>query len=120
MKITTASILLSILSLVLIWRSFISIKRETMGIRSGIAWILMWGSIGFFSLFPELLNKAMALSQMKNRMFFILIFAVFILFVLVFNLSSQIDNLQRNIIKLAREIAKINYQIENNKKEDKD
>jgi hypothetical protein len=55
---------------------------------------------------------AMRLAQMKNRMFFILVLAVFILFALVFDYASQIDNMHRSLRKLAREIAIINYKLE--------
>ena len=120
MKITILGILILVLSIVLILRSLLNIKRETMGFRSGVIWILMWSGIGFFSIFPEFLNRTMVMVQMKNRVLFILIIAVCVLFTIVFNLASKMDNIQQNLTKLAREIAIANYKLEsgdNNKDE---
>ncbi|MFC1812825.1 DUF2304 family protein [Thermodesulfobacteriota bacterium] len=114
MKITILGVLIFILSLVLIGRSLWNIKHEKMGFRSGIIWVLMWAGIGFFSIFPEFLDKTMLLVQMKNRMLFILIIAVCVLFTIIFNLASRMDNIQRDLTKLAREIAIVNYKLENN------
>ena len=83
-----------------------------MGIRSAIVWLLMWFGIGFFSLFPSLLNSIMRLAQMENRMFFILVLAVFLLFALVFNLSSRIDKMQTTLAKLIQEMAIMNYRMD--------
>lgn len=113
MKITSISLLFSFLSLSAIVYTLNNLKKESMGIRSAIVWLLLWIAIGFFILFPSLLDSAMRLAQMENRMFFILIVAVFILFALVFNLSSKIDKLQRSLGKLVQEIAIMNYRMEN-------
>ena len=88
-------------------------RREVTGLRSGLTWISLWIGIGFFSLFPGLLNSAMRLAQMENRMFFILLLAVFILFAIVFNLSSRLEKMQKNFAKIVRETSLINYKIEN-------
>lgn len=118
MKLSSITILFFVVSCFSIWRILLRIKRENIGIRSGVIWILVWAGIGLFSIFPELLHTAMRLAQMKNRMYFILILAVFILFALLSNLASRMDNMQRNITKMAREIAKINYTIRSKDKSD--
>lgn len=112
MKITSISLLFSFISLLAISFILNSLRRESMGIRSAIVWLLLWSGIGFFILFPSLLNSVMRLAQMENRMFFILVLAVFILFALVFNLSSRIDKVQRTLAKLVQEMAIRNYKIE--------
>lgn len=95
------------------------IKNETIGFRSALIWILLWLGIGFFSLFPGLLNWFTQLAQMEVRIFFILVIAVFILFALVFSLHTKIDRMQRNLEKLAQEIALINYKITKKEKHEK-
>ena len=116
MKVTILGVFILFLSIVFVGRTFWNVKRETIGFRSGAIWILMWTGIGFFSIFPEFLNRAMLVVQMKNRMFFILIIAVCVLFTLVFSIASRMDNIQRNLTKLAREIAIVNYKLENSDK----
>ena len=111
MKISSMTLFFSLLSLLAIWYTLNSLKKESMGIRSAVAWLLLWFGIGFFSLFPSLLNSVMRLSQMENRMFFILVLAVFILFALVFNLSSRIDRMQTTLARLVQEMAIMNYKV---------
>jgi hypothetical protein len=118
MKFSSITILFFVVSCFSIWRILLRIKRETIGIRSGVIWILLWAGIGLFSIFPELLNTAMRMAQMKNRMFFILVLAVFILFALLSNLASRMDNIQRSIRKMAREIARIDFAMQSKDKSD--
>lgn len=117
MKITTITIILAIIALLSIWRTAGNLKREMIGIRSALIWIVLWSGIGFFALFPGLLDRAMRIAQMEVRMFFVLVLAVFILFALVFNLSSQLDKMSWNLAKLTREISLLNYKIESITKE---
>lgn len=120
MKITTLTVLFFIVSCLALWRTVVNLKREAIGIRSALIWIVLWLSIGVFAIFPDLLNSAMRLAQMESRIFFILVLAVFILFALVFNLVSRIDTMQRNMSKLVQEIALINSKIEETSKKDKE
>jgi hypothetical protein len=115
MKLTTITIFFSLVSIVLILKTLENIKREVVGIRSGLVWILVWVGIGFFSLFPGLLDSAMRLAQMESRMFFILLLAVFILFALVFNLASKMDRTRRDMAKLIRELSLLHHRLESEK-----
>ncbi len=112
MKITTITIIFALVAVAEIVRTVIRVKREAIGIRSALVWLLMWAGIGFFSLFPGLLNAAMHLAQMENRMFFIMVVSLFILFAIIFNLNSRLDKIQRNVSKLVQEIAILNYKVE--------
>ena len=113
MKVTTITLLFFTVSCVAITRIVLDIKREAIGFRSSLVWIALWVGIGIFSLFPSALNYAMRLAQMQNRMFFILVVAVFILFALVFNLTSRLDKMERNIAELVQQLAMVNYKLEN-------
>ena len=120
MKITIISITFFIISGLSIWQICLRIKKNQIGIRSALIWIGLWAGIGFFSLFPELLDTAVRLVQMKTRILFMLLVAVFVLFALVFNYASRMDNMQRNITKLTREIATLNFKLEKKNKTDLD
>ncbi|MDY6986978.1 MAG: DUF2304 domain-containing protein [Thermodesulfobacteriota bacterium] len=112
MKISTFSILIASLSMMAIWIVLTRLKKDRVGIRSAATWTVLWFGIGFFCLFPGLLDAAMRFAQMKNRMFFILVSAVFVLFALVFNLASRMDRMQRDISRLIQEIALLNYKVD--------
>jgi hypothetical protein len=120
MKITIISITFFLISALSIWQIFLRIKKNQIGVRSALIWIGLWAGIGFFSLFPELLDTAVRLVQMKTRILFMLLVSVFVLFALVFNYASRMDNMQRNITKLTREIATLNFKLEKKNKTDKD
>lgn len=113
MKITIAGLLIASLSLVLLCITIRGIQKDRLGIRSGLIWIILWSLIGFFSVFPEFLDTAVYIVQMKKRLIFIMFIAILILLALLFNQTNKIDYLQRNMIKLAREIAVIGYKVEN-------
>lgn len=119
MKITHMTLFLAFFSVSMIVFILSRIKRETMGLRSSLIWILLWFSVGFFSLFPKLLNWMTRLAQMELRIFFVLLIAVFVLFALVFNLSTKLDQMQRNWEKLVQELALTNYKIDKIKKNEK-
>ena len=112
MKLTTASICLSFFSLVAIIYTLNSLKRDALGIKSALVWFILWMGIGFFSLFPSLLNHLMRIAQMEDRMFFILIMAVFILFALLFKLGTKMDKMKRDSARLVQEISILTHKIE--------
>ena len=112
MKITFFGILFFMASILAVIRIFFHIRHDTIGLRSAIIWIALSIGIGFFALFPKLLDNAMRIAQMENRMFFILILAVFILFALVFNLASQLYKAERGIAKLVREISLLSHKVD--------
>jgi len=114
MKITSITLLFTLFSVVAIIYTLISLKRDTIGIRSALIWLLLWTGIGFFSLFPSLIDTIMRLAQMEVRMFFILTMAVFILFALIFNMGSKMEKMQRTSARLIQEIAILKNKLESN------
>ncbi|MGQ9655310.1 MAG: DUF2304 domain-containing protein [Thermodesulfobacteriota bacterium] len=117
MKITTASIVFSLVAFVQVLRIVYQVRQDRLGIRSGLIWVLMWGGGGIGSLFPSTMDVLMRFAMMENRMFFILIIAVFVLFALVFDLVSRIEKSERNIAKLVQEIALLRFRLDEAKKE---
>ncbi len=79
MKLTPFSIFIVILSILAIALILTRLRKDAIGIRSATIWIMLWFGIGFFGLFPALLNTGMHVAQMGNRMIFVLVIAVFIL-----------------------------------------
>ena len=119
MKITTITLVFSAVSLFMIIYSFSRFKRETLGIRATLLWVFLWFGIGFFSLFPSILDWAMALAQMEVRLFFISIVGMFILFALIFNMASRLDKLERFLGKTIQELSLLNQKLKNLEKNDR-
>ena len=109
MKITLVTVTIAVLAVIEVARTLLRLKRDRMGIRSGLIWLVMWSSIGFFSIFPEPLDTVMAIGQMQNRLSFVLLVAVVILFTLVFGLTTRLERLQREVARVVQELALSNY-----------
>lgn len=111
MKITPVTIFLAAFAVLMIFIILSRIKREAIGLRSALVWLCIMIGIGTFSLFPSILDRLILFAQMKERMMFVLLSAVFILLAFIFNLSSRYDRLQRNWAKTVQEIALIEYRL---------
>ena len=109
MKLTVMTIIIAALSCLQIIRIISKTRRDAIGIRPALIWILMWIAIGLGSLFPSAVDYFMQAAQMRDRMFFILLLSVLILFALVFNLASGHEKLQRDVSKLIQEVAILRY-----------
>lgn len=118
MKITTTTIIFLGVSCFQIGWTLLQLKKEIIGIRSGLVWIIIWVAIGFGSIFPSTVDIFMKFAMMENRMFFILILSVFVLFAIVFNTVSKVERNERNTAKIVQEIALIRYQLEEKAKFD--
>jgi len=117
MKITSVTLFFAVFSICMIVNIALRVKQERTGIRSALSWFFLWVFIGFFSLFPDLLNWAARIAQMESRIIFVLLLAVFVLFAFMFSVSTRLDRMQRNIETLVQEIALINFRAENRPKE---
>jgi hypothetical protein len=119
MKITTITVIFFLTSMFAIWLSIRKFRKETMSIRSAVVWISMWTAIGVCSIFPSILDFFMSLGQMGNRMFFILLMAVFFLLLLIFDLSSKLEKVQRDSTLLVQELTILRYKLDNALEKDK-
>jgi hypothetical protein len=119
MKITSVTLFFAVFALGMIFNIALRVKQERTGIRSALIWFFLWVFIGFFSLFPELLNWATRFAQMESRIIFVLLLAVFVLFAFMFSVTTRLDRMQRNIEKLVQEIALTNFKVETDHKEEK-
>ncbi len=120
MKITPVTLFLVFFSVSMILLVLSRIKKDAIGLRSALVWILIMAGIGVFSLFPGLLDWAIRFSRMKERMIFVLLTAVFILLAFIFNLSTRHDRMQRDLSKIIQELALINYRLEKKEKKKTD
>jgi hypothetical protein len=119
MKITSVTLFFAVFALGMIFNIALRVKQERTGIRSALIWFFLWVFIGFFSLFPELLNWATRFAQMESRIIFVLLLAVLVLFAFMFSVTTRLDRMQRNIEKLVQEIALTNFKVETDHKEEK-
>ena len=119
MKLTSVTLFFAVFALGMIFNIALRVKQERTGIRSALIWFFLWAFIGFFSLFPELLNWATRFAQMESRIIFVLLLAVFVLFAFMFSVTTRLDRMQRNIEKLVQEIALTNFKVEMDHREEK-
>jgi len=109
MNTKVAAYLILILSLFAILRTIKLFRRDVLTIRLLLLWISIWISIGFFALFPSLLDFLRQYINMGDRPFFITTGAIIVLFVFIFYISSTVSSAKKQIVKLTREIAVLNY-----------
>lgn len=112
-KLTTFSILIALASAFALWRTYIGLKRDRIGIRVAVAWVVIWTAMGFFVLFPHLLEAAMRIAQMENRLFFIALVGLLILFGFVSIHSSQLERTRRVLSRSVQEAALVESRLTN-------
>jgi hypothetical protein len=112
MSAKLAAYIIVIVCLVAIFRTITLFRRDVLTVRLLLLWISIWISIGFFALFPSLLDFIRRYVNMGDRPFFITTGAIMVLFVFMFYMSSAISSGKREIVKLSREIALLHYKIE--------
>ena len=117
MKLTTITIVIVIIALFGIVRILMRLSKDKIKIRAALVWLVIWSGVGFFSLFPTLLNGAMNLLQMENRLFFITLVGLLILFALVFGLTSELERTNWRVAKLVRENALLKHAVSKQKDE---
>ena len=109
MKITVMALFISICSFFQVFRTIFKVRRETIGLRSAIIWMLIWIGIGVCSLFPVIIDYFVRLVQMESRILFVLLLAELIIFALIFNLASRLDKVQKNISLVVQELGILRY-----------
>ena len=107
--LTTITILFVAIAVFELCRTLYRLKKDSIGIRSALVWTIMWLAILVFSIFPSLLDNLMYVAQMQNRIFFLLIVAVFILYAIVFNLSTRLDEMRRDLSKTVQRLGLLDY-----------
>lgn len=95
-------------------------RKDKLSTRLFILWLLTWFAVGFFALFPSMLDKIMKFLNMGDRPFFITIAAILVLYMMIFYITSNIARANRRISKLVQETAILEYKLKNLSKGAKD
>jgi hypothetical protein len=110
--------------------NYITVKRfknDKLTVRLLLLWLAIWSSVGFFAIFPQLLDYLKNLFNIGNRIYFLIYIAMIILLLMIFNMASTITRLTRKLMQMAQEIAILNLKLEemknnrnnqNNRKDD--
>jgi len=112
MNTKLAAFIISFTAVVLIITTTHAYRRNRLSTRIFFMWLFIWSSIGFFALFPSLVDKVMELAHMTIRMNFILMSAILLIFIIIFYISSKTAVLARKVSKLSQDIAILNYRLE--------
>jgi len=105
MKLTIITLLIAVISVLEIARTLRRTRQDQLGVRPAVIWMGLWVGIGFFALFPDLLQTAVNLAQMEDRPFFITVVGLLVLFTLVFDQVTKTEKLRRDIVRLAQDNA---------------
>jgi hypothetical protein len=105
MKLTIITLLIAVISVLEIARTLRRTRQDQLGVRPAVIWMGLWVGIGFFALFPNLLQTAVNLAQMEDRPFFITVVGLLVLFTLVFDQVTKTEKLRRDIVRLAQDNA---------------
>ena len=111
MNTKLGAFIIAIFALAAIVRTVQVFRRDKLSTRLFLMWVFIWSSIGFFALFPFLLDKVMEFANMGDRLFFITTAAVLILYMIMFYVTAKQSKVNRKISKLAQEIAILNYNL---------
>lgn len=103
-------VIFSIFAIIMTVRIF---RKDRLSTRLFLMWLFIWFAIGFFALFPFVLDKAMKAVNIGSRAFFITTGAILILYIVIFHISSNMSRMDRKISKLAQELAILNRKLQN-------
>ncbi len=104
--------LITILSIIAIYFTFNLYRKNQLSTRMLFLWMVLWVSMGIFSVFPGWLDYIRAIIEMKNRLAFLFVFSIVMLFVMSFYFSSKLDMAQNKIMKLTQELSLLRYELE--------
>lgn len=103
------TVIISLFSSIQAARTILKAGQGSISIRQATVWIILWGAIGFGSLFPSRIDYFVRAAQMGDRMFFILLISVLVLFAVVFGMTARLDRMQRDFAKLVQEQALMRF-----------
>ncbi len=89
----------------MIMKAISRFRRHQQSWRELVTWVLVWGGIGFFALFPELSDRFASVIGIKSGANAIITAALVILFYIVFKLLVVSENLEGKLTKLSRFLA---------------
>ncbi|PIZ74213.1 hypothetical protein COY07_00995 [Candidatus Peregrinibacteria bacterium CG_4_10_14_0_2_um_filter_43_11] len=98
-------IIVPFLALIMIMKAVSRFRRSEQTWRELITWVLVWGAVGFFALFPEISDKFANFVGIKSGANAIITAALVILFYVVFKILVMTENLEGKITKLNRSMA---------------
>jgi len=103
--------IIAIFAILAIVRTVQIFRRNKLSTRLLLMWLSIWFAIGFFALFPSVLDKLRKFFNMGYRPFFITTAAILLLYVIIFYVTSGMSRINRKISKLTQEIAILNYKL---------
>lgn len=116
---TNIQIEISLAALILLIFIILSLRKNSMSIKSSLAWLLLPIVFILIAIFPEpltILSQWLGFETLSN---FIFIIIIAMLIIICFSLTASISKQQNQIIKLIQEIAILKYEKEKNEKHKK-
>jgi len=104
-------LILALVSLTL-FRLLYLLRKERVTLLPTLFWGVLWGVIGFFTIFTRWADTLMNSLMMENRMEFILIGGLLLLYVIVYNFSLALKQIEQKLSKLVQAMALLEYELE--------
>ena len=101
----TYQILIILISVLLILRSFFQLLRKKKDFQEFFLSLIIWGAFATLSLFPNLISFVSHLLGFELGSNAIFTFSIIILFFITLQLLVKTDRLESSITKLVRELA---------------
>lgn len=111
MSISVIGIVVFLLACAECYRSIQRYREQKLNVLTAALWLGIWIAVAVLSLMPDLVNGLLRISNMQNRVLFILVIATVFLLAFVFNLTSRVDTLSMATNRSIREIAIANHRI---------
>ena len=117
MNTKLGAFIIAIFTVIAILNTIRIFRDDKIPTRLFIMWLVIWFSIGFFALFPSMLDGFMEAVNMGDRLFFFTVMGILLLFILIFHISSSLAQIRRQLFQLAQEIAILKYDFSEKKGE---
>lgn len=106
------SLVIALVCVVAAGMSLVYLRRGRIALKPTLFWLLLWFAIGFFALFPSVLDYFLTLAMMENRMVFLFVISIFSLFLMMYFLFAAQKKTDRTVAKLVQEVALLNFRLD--------
>lgn len=108
---TNLQIEMTIAALILLIIIIICLKKNTMSVKSSIAWLLLPIVFAFIAIFPEPITALATWLGFETLANFIFVIVIALLIILCFFLTITISRQQTTITKLIQDVSILKYKI---------
>ena len=103
--ISLVALLTPLFSLLMIFRAFSLYSKKKQTWRELLAWVVVWGGIGYVAWNPTILDRLPPMVGIKSGVNVLIFFGFVVLFYAVFRLLVKVEELERKLVEVVRKQA---------------